>query len=128
LIVMDASVGAALVMNSQPLAGRATARLTEIEILVVPEHFELEVMSAIRGLERAGHIDRERAREAFETTRQMKVVRWPHADIRERMFELRHNFTIHDAAYVALAEALDVPLLTADARLAGTAHPQVELL
>ena len=38
--------------------------------------------------------------------------------------ELRGNLTVYDAAYVALAEALDAPLLTADARLAKTSGPR----
>jgi predicted nucleic acid-binding protein len=37
----------------------------------------------------------------------------------ERMWELRHNLTAYDAAFVALAEVLDIPLLTADAKLAA---------
>ena len=129
MIVLDASVGAALVLNSQPLASRAFAHVRD-KILVVPLIFEIEVMSAIRRVERAGRIDRARAELAFDAVKGMDVVRWPHTDTRDRVFALRHNLTICDASYVALAEALDVPLLTADAKLAGAPHPhaQIELI
>ena len=35
------------------------------------------------------------------------------------MWDLRHNLSAIDAAYIALAEALDVPLVTTDAKLAS---------
>ena len=46
------------------------------------------------------------------------LTRYPHDVLLERVWELRHNLTAYDAAYVALAEALDATLLTRDRRLA----------
>ncbi len=37
----------------------------------------------------------------------------------ERIWELRGNLSTCDAGYVALAESLDRPLVTADARILG---------
>ena len=48
----------------------------------------------------------------------MKAVRYPHASLAARIWELRENLTAYDAGYVALAEVLDAPLLTTDLRLA----------
>jgi predicted nucleic acid-binding protein len=59
----------------------------------------------------------------------LRIVRYPHRPLIDRVWELRANFTAYDAAYVALAELLDVPVLTCDARLAATGDrgAQVEL-
>jgi predicted nucleic acid-binding protein len=48
----------------------------------------------------------------------MNVVRYPHAPLAARIWDLRENLTAYDAAYVALAETLGAPLITMDARLA----------
>jgi predicted nucleic acid-binding protein len=52
------------------------------------------------------------------------MERVPARRLVERCWELRGNVTIYDASYVALAEALDVPLITADARLGRTPGPR----
>jgi predicted nucleic acid-binding protein len=59
----------------------------------------------------------------------MRAVRYPHAPLAARIWELRENLTAYDAAYVALAEVLDAPLLTTDRRLAQSpgVHAEVEL-
>lgn len=57
--------------------------------------------------------------------------RYPHTGpLGERAWQLRDRLSFYDALYVALAELLGVPLLTADARL-SRAHGlrcQVELV
>jgi predicted nucleic acid-binding protein len=59
----------------------------------------------------------------------LSLRRYPHDFLLPRIWELRNNLTAYDAAYVALAEALDAPLLTRDKRLAAAAghHAQIEL-
>lgn len=54
----------------------------------------------------------------------VSVIRVPPAPLLERMWALRDNVTAHDAAYVALAEVLDAPLITCDARLATATGPR----
>jgi predicted nucleic acid-binding protein len=54
---------------------------------------------------------------AVETLREAPLWRIPHQSLLTRIWELRANVTTADAAYIAMAEALSVPLLTADARL-----------
>ena len=48
----------------------------------------------------------------------LPVHRHPHDILLPRIWELRRSVTAYDAAYVALAEALDAPLLTRDGKLA----------
>jgi predicted nucleic acid-binding protein len=61
----------------------------------------------------------ERGREALMDLVDFPVHRYPHDLLLPRMWELRHNVTVYDAAYVALAETLAAPLVTCDARLAA---------
>ena len=56
---------------------------------------------------------------ALEHLRQLDVLRYAHEPLLPRIWDLRQNLTVYDAAYVSLSEALDAPLLTCDARLAG---------
>lgn len=67
---------------------------------------------------RIGQVTPERADEAREDLADLALERYPHLGLIERMWQLRHNLTVPDAAYVALAEALEAPLVTADARIA----------
>lgn len=76
-------------------------------------------MSAWRRLAAAGQIDERRARLARTDLRDLRIERVPHAPLVERCWQLRSNLTTYDAAYVALAEMVEAPLLTADARLAN---------
>lgn len=89
------------------------------EDLHAPSLLDIEVVSALRGLTRAGHLSGTRAQDALTDFDDLPVQRWPAADaLRRRAFQLRDNPSSYDAAYVALAEALECPLLTRDARLA----------
>jgi predicted nucleic acid-binding protein len=89
------------------------------EELHAPSLLDFQVVSALRGLTRRGHLGADRARDALTDFDDLPIERWPSADaLRRRSFQLRESLTAYDAAYVALAEALDCPLLTRDARLA----------
>ncbi len=67
----------------------------------------------------AGHVSLDRARQARVDFADLPIVRYPHGPLLDRMSELRDNLTAYDAAFVALSEALDVPLVTTDAKLAA---------
>jgi len=75
------------------------------------------VASVWRRALRAGHLDQRRAGEAVADLAALPLARATHRLLMPRVWQLRGNLSPYDAAYVALAEALDAPLLTADARL-----------
>ena len=118
LVVVDASVIAPALADDGPDGDRARSTLSGQE-LAAPALIDLEVASVIRRRFLGGFLDERRARLALTDLADLAIQRAPHASLLARCWELRQNLTIHDAAYVALAEALDTTLVTADARLAG---------
>ena len=80
---------------------------------------DLEVVSAWRRLVAAGHLDDRKATLALADLASLRLERVPHGPLMDRCWELRANLTVYDAAYVALAELMEVDLLTADTRLAA---------
>lgn len=129
MIVVDASVVVTALADDNADGDRARTRLRG-ERLVAPHVIGLEVVSAWRRLATAGHIDERRASLAMADLVALRVERVSHEPLLARCWELKANLTVYDAAYVALAERLDVTLLTADARLAGASGLRcaVELL
>jgi predicted nucleic acid-binding protein len=91
---------------------------------------DLEVASAWRGQVRSGRLAAGRAEAAFSDLAALPLERTPHGPLMARIWELRHNLTTYDAAYVALAEAMDTVLVTGDARIARAPgiECEVELL
>lgn len=85
-----------------------------------PHLLDVEVMQALRRLVRTGDVPQTRAGEAIEDLAQFPVYRHPHVDFIGRAWEMRDNMTMYDAIYVALAEALDAPLVTCDGPLGAT--------
>ncbi len=79
----------------------------------------LEVASAWRRLSSAGDLGTRRIYLALADLAALRLQRFPHGRLLRRCWELRDNLSIYDAAYVALAEALETTLLTADVRLAA---------
>jgi len=104
----------------------ARARLRG-QSLVAPELIDLETTSVIRGQTRAGRLDLRRAGLALADLVELPLRRAPHRPLLARCWELREGLTVGAAAYVALAELLDVVLLTADGRLAKAPGPRCEI-
>lgn len=119
MIVLDASAAVAVFLNSDPMAGRLRLRIAETdETLHVPHLFDVEVLHALRRHSFNGSLSESRRRIALNRLYNTRFIRYPHTFLVERIWSLRKNLTAYDAAYVALAEALDAPLVTLDARLA----------
>ncbi len=116
MLAVDASALAPALADDGPDGDSARARLRG-QSLVAPELIDLETTSAIRRQMRAGQLDARRAELALTDLLELPLRRAPHRPLLARCWELRENLTVYDAAYVALAELLDVALLTADARL-----------
>lgn len=129
MIVVDASVLVTALADDGDDGDRVRARLRN-ERLTAPHLIDLEVASAWRRLAAAGDLDDRRAQLALDDLHALRLERVPHRPLVSRCWELRDNLTMYDAAYVALAESLDVTLVTADARLttAPRIRCEVELL
>jgi predicted nucleic acid-binding protein len=84
---------------------------------MAPDIIALEVLSTLRRLERRGEITSTRAGGALDDFRSMPIRRWSTEPLLDDIWNLRMNVGIYDACYVALAHALECPLVTADARL-----------
>ena len=118
MIVADAS---ALfdVLRRRPTAAAIEARLLGSGLTVhVPHLLDAEMAQVIRRHAASGDIGPDRGYELLTDLLNLPLQRHPHDWLLPRVWELRHNLTAYDAVYVALAEALDAPLVTRDARLA----------
>jgi predicted nucleic acid-binding protein len=102
--------------GSEKVADRLFARDAQLH---APHLLDLEVIQVLRKACRTGDLDAARAALLSEDYSRLPLIRYAHILFWPRIWELRHNMTAYDAAYVALAEALGAPLLTRDKRLAA---------
>ncbi len=126
MLVVDASILAVALADDGRDGDKARARLRG-EQMAAPELIDLEVASVLRGRLAGGHLDTRRAELALADLVDIPIQRAPHRSLLARCWELRAHLTVYDAAYVALAEALDSDLLTADVRLAKAAGPRCRI-
>ncbi len=117
MIVLDASIVVELLTNGEladsvrrDLAGRSDSFL-------VPHLIDVEVASALRRMAAGRSIDSYRIRECLAGLAALPAERYSHTPLLGRIWELRHNFTAYDAAYIALAEATNSVLYTCDEKL-----------
>lgn len=123
MIVVDASVLVTALADDGSDGDLARTRLLG-EALAAPQLIDLEVVSVLRRLTLVGQLPERRGLLALSDLLDLPIRRAPHPPLLKRCWELRANVTAYDAAYVALAELLDVALVTADARLARATGPQ----
>ena len=117
MIVVDTSAVIAALIGRPNVRG-LIERIRSDGDLHAPHLVDVEFQHALWRLVASGAISDDRAADARVDFAQLAVVRYPHVSLAGRMWELRHNVTAYDAAFVALAEALEAPLVTCDARLA----------
>ena len=126
MIAVDASVVAVALADDGQDGDHARARLRG-ERLTAPDLVDLEITSVWRRQVREGAVDARRAALALADLAALPLRRASHRPLLARCWELRDNLTIYDASYVALAEALDVTLLTGDRRLARATGPRCHI-
>jgi len=127
VIVLDASVLANAFTDDGPVGLAARTELARDVHWAAPEHLAVEVFSAIRGRWLGGKISEQRARDALTALASSTLDLLPTGPLLERMWDLRNNVSGYDAAYIAAAEALDCPLVTADGRLARASKLRCEI-
>jgi len=111
MIVVDASVILAWLLRLR------TIPFSDDQHVHVPHLVDIEVANAVRGHVRRGELDQRSGWDILHTFRWLAITRHGTFSMLDRVWELRHNLTAYDAAYVALAETLQCPLVTADARI-----------
>ena len=114
MIVVDASALLEVLLNA-PASGRLFGRN---DTLHAPHVLDLEVAQVLRRYTLSGEMDAERSEQALEDLADLSLYRYPHDVFLFRIWALRRNLTAYDTAYLALAEALDAPLVTRDTALA----------
>lgn len=119
LAVIDASVLTAYYAAEDPRRDAVAARLGSGDALFAPAHLDAEVVSALRGLARRSSALHAAVPAALRHLADFPIRRMPLAPLLPRIWELQVNITPYDAAYVALAERLDGPLVTGDGKLAA---------
>lgn len=124
MIVIDASAIVNL-LTAQTMSNRDDLVTLSMR---APQLLNVEVMSALRGLNLAGKLNDQAAWQAWTFYQQMRIIHYPLDLTAARAWQLRHQFTVYDAHYIALAEYLDQPLLTSDSKLLHGHFAQVRLL
>jgi len=117
VIVLDASAAVDWLLHT-PAGLRIEKRIySRSESLHAPHLLDLEVAQVLRRLAREGVISTPRAAQAIQDLLDLRLTRYPHFILLPRIWQLRHNLTAYDAAYIALAEKLNATLVSRDARL-----------
>lgn len=125
MIVIEASAMVDALVD-QPANPALLALLADVE-LHAPTLLDYEVASALRGHSIAGLLTEQRMADAVEDFSALRIERYPLATMMRSVLDLKDNFTVYDAAYIVLAQALDAPLVTADTKLAGAATLGVDV-
>lgn len=121
MIVVDSSALLELLLNSTRGRRLQPRFFSPEQIVCAPHLVDVEVAQVLRRYAWKGEVDPERCDEALSDLSCLPIHRYPHSPLLPRIWMLRRNLTAYDAVYVALAEMLNAPLVTADRRL--TASP-----
>lgn len=95
--------------------------------LHAPTLIDYEVASALRGHALGGRLSDRQVQDAADDFSSFRVDRYPLSGMIRAVLDLKDNFTVYDAAYVVLAQALELPLVTADTKFAGARELGVDV-
>ena len=121
MLVIDASAVVELLMATPTGFAIEEHVFSSGESLAAPHLIDLEVLHVVRRFHRTRLLTLERAEQALEDLEGLAITRYGHELLRPSIWRLRDNLTAYDAAYVALAELLDAPIVTCDGKLAQSA-------
>lgn len=124
--VLDASVLIEILSGSEHGIALLN-RIDQCKNLIVPEFFYIEVTNGIRKLKAKRILEHWEADRAFNHLLSLRVIPYPVIPMLPNIWQLHENITPYDAAYVILAESLNLPLLTLDARLARANGHQAQI-
>jgi predicted nucleic acid-binding protein len=114
MIVLDASAAVDWLLQT-PAGQRIETRIySRNETLHTPHLLDLEVTEVLRRLVWQKVVPVHRADEAVRDLLDLRITRYPHLLLLPRIWQLRHNFSAYDAAYIVLAEKLGAALVTRD--------------
>ncbi|MEJ7824092.1 MAG: type II toxin-antitoxin system VapC family toxin [Solirubrobacteraceae bacterium] len=126
-IVCDASALVALLLDGGPDGRWAAAALGGADLLA-PSLVEFEAANVIRRHELAGIVTADQVAQAHADLLDLTIEHWPYELLAGRAWQLRHNLSVYDAAYVALAERADATLVTLDKRIAGAPDVRCDIV
>jgi len=119
VIVIDASAMIEALIGREVSQELLEALTDEVH---APCLLDVEVLSVLRGLLLGGRIGSASAEEARQDHFAFSLIRHEIGPLADRIWQLRHRYTSYDASYLALAEALEAPLYTCDAKLDSGGH------
>jgi predicted nucleic acid-binding protein len=122
-VVLDASVVVAALVDDGP-DGRWAESIVRADALAAPHLMPVEVANVLRRAVLAGRLSADNAALAHDDLLALRVDLFPYEPFAARVWQLRHGVTTYDAWYVALAEALVVPVATLDERVTKAAGPR----
>jgi predicted nucleic acid-binding protein len=117
-MVVDASAIIELLLGTERAERVAARVLIPDERVDAPHLIDVEVTQALRRLVRLDAVTAARAAQALDDFASLLIERHAHRELMPRMWDLRDSLSAYDAAYIALGEALDAPIVTCDERLA----------
>jgi predicted nucleic acid-binding protein len=126
-VVCDASALTAVLIDAGPDGQWATAEFGGVD-LAAPSLVEFETANILRRQQLGGLISPDQAAQAHADLLEMAIEHWPYELLATRAWQLRHNLSIYDASYVALAELLGTTLVTLDRRIGRAPGPQCPIV
>ncbi|WP_375399373.1 type II toxin-antitoxin system VapC family toxin [uncultured Amnibacterium sp.] len=126
-VVADASVLVPLTVDDGERGAQAAAALRGHRLLA-PQIVRFETLQGVWNLERRSVISAAHAVRAVQLFSELRIELFPIDGLVDRVWQLRHNATVYDASYAAVAELARVPLITFDARLARVPGIRCEIV